>query len=137
MDVVLTRGDTEAVSKNRSMVRGDYRAIDLTFKQTDGTVWDITGWTIRLTIKDNPALADASAILQKTITTHPFPSLGMAQIPILPANTIAVEPGEYFHDIQVEIPAAGFAEIYTIERGRFAIGWGATGTYGTAGTAGT
>jgi len=83
---------------NFKIPRGDDQDLALEFTEND-VVKDITGWTIYFTLKKNIDDPDASAVLKKDITTHTDPTQGKTEIPILNAETDALE-GIYFYDIQ-------------------------------------
>ena len=111
--------------KRLSLIRGDSQTYTLTFKGgTSGTLFDITGWTVYFTLKENSDLPDSAASLQKILTagtngTTGFGTAGtsgIAVITILPADTGNLVPTAYDFDIQVRTAAS---EVYTVLKGKF------------------
>lgn len=83
-------------------IRGDTRVININCVDTDGvTPLDITGGTVYMTLNSsNSPTDDSGAALQKIQTSHIAPSLGQTSITILPADTTALTPGNYYYDVQ-------------------------------------
>jgi hypothetical protein len=87
------------------------------------------------TLKTNYALPDTEASLQKIITTFSDTTsgtTGIASIPVLPEDTVNLDPGEYDFDIAVRTAAN---ETYTVLRGKLDLNYDVTRSAGTAGTA--
>jgi hypothetical protein len=121
-----------------SLVRGDTYVRTLYFTKADGTVQDISGWTIWFTLKKNWQLPNSEASLLKTITSHIDAANGKSVLTLLPADTQNLDPGDYDFDIQVlaNTGTSGTAsEIYTLLIGQFELKYDVN--KGTAGTAGT
>ena len=105
-----------------SLVRGDSQTYTLTFKQSSGVVYDITGWTVYFTLKENTDLPDSAASLQKVLITGAGTNgfgtagtAGIATVTLLPADTSSLTPQVYDFDIQVRTAAA---EVYTVLKGK-------------------
>ena len=87
------------------------------------------------TLKTNWSLPDTQASVQKIVTTFSDTTggtSGVAAIPILPTDTVDLDPGEYDFDIAVRTAAN---ETHTVMRGKFDLEYDVTRTAGTAGTA--
>ena len=118
-----------------SLVRGDSQTYTLTFNHADQTPYCIKNWVVFFTLKTNPDLPDAQASLQKIVTSFSDSTggtSGVAIIPLLPADTVNLDPGEYDFDISVCTAAN---EVYTVMIGKFDLGYHVTHSSGTAGTA--
>jgi hypothetical protein len=91
-----------------SMIRGDSRKINATFLQSDGvSPIDITGGKVYFTVNtDNTPDSDATASLQKTVTSHTAPTLGQTTVSLAPSDTSSLTAGTYFYDAKL-IEAGG------------------------------
>ena len=121
--------------KRLSLVRGDSDNYGVTFKQKDGTLYNIKNWVVFFTLKTNIDLPDSQASLQKIITTFSDTTSGTsgsANIPIVPADTINLSIGEY--DFDIAVCTAPNSESFTVLRGKFDLEYDVTKTTGTAGT---
>lgn len=88
---------------NLTHYRGDTLSRLITITNSDGTAFNLTGYTAFFTIKnisDNSA-DDSSAILAKNWTTHSDPVNGKT---ILTATSteMAIDEGTYKYDIQIK-----------------------------------
>jgi len=80
--------------------RGDTKVYNLTFKDGDGVVIDITGWVILMTFKVSPHDADAEAAVQETaVLTNP--TAGEARVTLSYEVTDDLL-GRYFYGIQAK-----------------------------------
>ena len=122
--------------KRLSLIRGDSQTYTLTFKQSDGTVYNIKNWAVFFTVKTNWELADSEKSVQVITTTFAgttgSAAAGIAIINLVPTDTVDLEPGEYDYDIAVR---TNNNETYTVLRGKLDIEYDVTRTAGTAGTA--
>lgn len=85
------------------LVRGDDDAISVAFTNEDGSVIDITGFTIRFTVDPSKNRTDDSGVLlQKDVTAHTDAVNGETSIEISDADygVEALKVGRYFYDIQ-------------------------------------
>ena len=120
--------------KRLNLTRGDSANYGVTFKQSDGTLYNIKNWSITFTLKTNRDLPDSQASLQKTVTTFSDTTSGTsgsANIPLVPADTNNLIPGEYDFDIAV---CTNLGEQYTVLKGKLDLEYDVTRTAGTAGT---
>jgi len=118
-----------------SLVRGDSQTYTLLIKNAAGTPYCLKNWVVFFTLKTNPSLPDSAATLQKIVTTFADTTAGtsgIATIPLLPADTVDLEPMEYDFDIAVRTSSN---ETYTVLKGKFELEYDVTRTAGTAGTA--
>lgn len=94
-----------SLTRLNDIYRGDDKAYTIHFKDQDSVDVDITGWTIRFTLKKNIDNSDEDAKIKKDITTHTDPTHGKTLL-ILSNTDTNLTPGKYYYDIQVE-DAAG------------------------------
>jgi len=79
------------------------KTLNLVFKDSAGDPIDITGWTIRFTVKEEFDLEgnDTKALIKKDITIHSDPTNGETSIPITNVDN-TVEPQLYKYDIKFD-----------------------------------
>ena len=87
------------------IIRGDDSSINTTFKNSDGTAFNITGYTVLFTVKkecdiDVVDTTDTKALIKKTVTSHSSPTTGQTIIPLTSADTNQL-PGIYYWDLQL------------------------------------
>lgn len=87
------------------IIRGDDETIDAVFKHSDGTVFDITGYTVFFTVKkeceiDVSDSMDATAVIKKSVVNHTAPTLGQTKITLNSTDTNQA-PGIYYWDLQL------------------------------------
>lgn len=99
---------------NYEVERGDTFCEQLSFVYvTTGLPVDITGWTIFFTIKKRKTDTDSQAVVSKTITNIPNPTLGVYVLEV-PASELDTLQGVYYYDFQIKLTSG---EIYTLARG--------------------
>jgi hypothetical protein len=83
------------------LVRGNTRAINVTFKQKDGTPYDLTGGSVfcAFTTDKDPSDDTDAAINITPITSFTNPTLGQSRI-VLSATQTRIAPNTYFVGIQ-------------------------------------
>lgn len=121
-----------------TLTRGDNQTYTLTFKESDGTLYDISGWTIYFTLKQNKDDTDAQAVLQLILTAGAADSdhfgvlgaTGVGTITLLPVDTTNLTPMEYDFDIQVR---TNLNAVYTVLKGKLDLGYDVSRS-STAGT---
>lgn len=107
------------------MSRGDTFELDISLKDADGAAWDLTGATVRSTIKKALADTDAVALSQIDSTGASTPTGGSVTVTAAtgeinlrhpPAATRALEAAatKVYYDVQVEL-ADG--RIFTVDWG--------------------
>ena len=84
------------------IIRGDTISLPITIKDSDGVAIDITGATVFFTIKSDETLADTSASVSKTVTSHPAPASGQTTVELDPTDTEDLTAGIYYWDIQIK-----------------------------------
>ena len=101
------------MSKRLKLIRGDTRNIQVTFKDTDGSVLDITDCTVFFTVNasDNP-LTDVDAVISKEVTAHTDAEAGISTIELTSSDT-EVTPGSYYYDIQLKDTANAILSSYS------------------------
>lgn len=124
-----------AVVQKLTLNRGNSQVYSIAFKKTDGTPYCIKNWVVFFTVKTDYSLPDSQASLQKIITTFSDTTSGtsgIANIPLLPADTVNLPLGDYYYDIKV---CTSSNEDYTVLKGKFKLDYDVTNSIGTAGTA--
>src|SRR5687768_6478528 len=81
--------------------RGDDVSFEMTFREEDGTAYDITGMTVFFTMKRKFSDADADALISKTVTSHSDPTAGETTVALSNSDT-TVTPGKYPYDLQIK-----------------------------------
>jgi len=122
--------------KRLSLTRGNSHTYGVTFKKSDGTLYNIKNWVLKFTLKTNWDLPDSEASLQKIVTAFSDTTSGTsgsAQISLIPTDTSSLDVGIYDFDIAVTTDTAN--EFITVMKGKFDLEYGVTETPGTAGTA--
>lgn len=102
-------------------IRGDDDNIKVTFKDADGAVVDITGYTVFFTVKLREDLYDTddtNAKISKKITVHSDPTNGETTIKLTSTDTAISSNAEYYYDIQLK---SSTGDISSIDRGNFVI----------------
>lgn len=84
-----------------SIKKGNDRNLAATVTNAAGAAVDITGWSVRFTVKKIDTDPDSSAVINKLITAFDTPTAGIMNIPIDGADTDTTDPGHYFFDIRV------------------------------------
>jgi len=83
-----------------SIVAGDDRTFSVTVTDSDGTSRDITGWTLRVTVKERKTDPDSDAVITKDITSHSAPTDGATEFTFTSSETSDLN-GSYYYDIQI------------------------------------
>ena len=87
-------------------IRGDDVQLNLAITDADGLPFDITGYTVFFTLKDNNSDDDdTNALIEKEVTSHVDAELGETAIVLDNTDTDGIEPGTYFYDIQLKSPS--------------------------------
>jgi len=106
-------------TQNLTLVRGDDKLYRLTFKDSNNTALDITGYTLFMTIKPSATddLSDTSAVVAKTVTSHLDPTAGVSTINLSNTDTNELL-GTYLYDIQLKDTDA---KITTLLKGSYTV----------------
>lgn len=108
----------------RTLKRGDTFIFDITVKnQVTGLPLNITGWTLRFTVKQSKALEQRRASIYATtgveggliITNAPG---GAARVTVPAADTALLRAGRYVYDVEV---TDTFGVVSTIEDGQLVV----------------
>lgn len=109
------------VNKITMFIRDD-RTLSVSVNTDDGTPVDLTGAKLWFTVKERSSDTDLQALISKknleaggsdTQIKVISASTGKAEIYIVPADTLSVNPGTYLYDIQVTLANT---KTYTITR---------------------
>lgn len=86
------------------LIQGDDESLTVTFKDEDGAVIDITGYTVFFTMKKRPDddSDDSDAPIKKTVTSHSDPTNGETIIYLTSAETAVLEARRYVYDLQLK-----------------------------------
>lgn len=95
----------------RRIYRGDDRSLEVTVKYPNGSVKDITGWTIFYMVKKQKTDSDADAVIDKTITTHTDPSNGVTVVE-LTDNDTDIDIGIYHEEVQTKDTSGKIQTVY-------------------------
>lgn len=81
-------------------VRGDTPTITVTIVDVNDDIFDLTGYTVQFTLKENVNDANANAAIAPATMTVDDPEIGVATITLTYTQT-DLAPGIYWYDIQV------------------------------------
>ncbi len=95
------------MSNTLRIFRGDTRLITIpvTLKST-GAVFDLSGYSVTLTVKKNLSMDDTDAIIQKKLASVSSPELGVISIQLTKSDTNK-DPGNYKYDVEIENTTTG------------------------------
>jgi len=96
--------------KEIEIIRGDTPAFTINVTDNGGDAFDLTSYSMRMTVKRNKADTDTNAIIGPKIATIASPTTGIGVITLSSTDT-DVDPGEYLYDIQIN---NGSSNVYTI-----------------------
>ena len=102
------------------LIRGDDATLSVTFKDQNGAVIDLTGYTIYFNVKKEKDLSidtDTPAVISKKITVIPNPNLGIVAITIGHAET-NLPIGIYAWDLQLK---SGSGLITSTQKGQLEV----------------
>lgn len=102
-----------------TMTRGDSQDYVATFRDANGALYDVNGWTAILVVKEDPA--DVTPVIEKSVTVSESPSLGTATIPLLPADTESLEVKGYWFKLKVLTNTTSPSPVYTVLKGTFTL----------------
>lgn len=106
-----------------SVTRGDTRTITVTVTDSDSVIFNLTGYTMKMSVKKNKDDPDSEAIFTSTATIS-TPATGVGVFGLTVANTTQT-PGDYWYDVQ--IATASSTSVYTvITPTKFTIGYDIT-----------
>ncbi len=100
---------------NLTITRGDTLVHRITVKNTDETAKDITGATVRYTVRERTY--DGTQVLQKTVGSGivlTTPASGILDVTLLNADTSALSPGlTYVYDCELTLSG----QVQTVQSG--------------------
>ena len=95
-----------------TMYRGDTNAITVAVTNEDGTAFDLTGYTMRLTVKDKSADPDTEALIQKTgVIADPVTGIGIIN---LETSDTDLDIKEFIYDVQITSTTTNYTVIKDI-----------------------
>jgi len=83
-----------------SIVAGDDRTYSINITDRNDEPRDISGWTIRVTLKERKTDTDSDAVIKKDVTSHTAPTEGQTEFSFTSTETKGLD-GTYFYDIQI------------------------------------
>ncbi len=87
------------------LYQGDYQVIDIEINDENGSDLDLTGKTIRLTVKEDHDEDDENALIELTTDNGGIAlvaaTLGTCQAYVLATHTRGLTPKNYVYDIKV------------------------------------
>ena len=92
-----------------SITKGDTYNFTVTVKDSNGVIFDLTGYNMVLTVKDDISVADSAAVIT-SMATIASPTSGIGAFTLTPSDT-DVTVGSYSYDIQI---SDGANNVYTI-----------------------
>lgn len=109
------------ISETITIVRGDDHEHEITFVDVDDstgieTPLDLTGATVALTVKKNPADPQSKAIFSVSTATHTNAAQGETKIVLTPTETSI--SGEFYYDLQITFPNG---KIKSVNKGKYII----------------
>ena len=89
--------------------KGDTKTIQVTVKDADGVVLDLTSYTMLMTVKKTASLSDSAAAFQATAVIA-SPATGVGVFTLTHAQT-NITAGTYYYDVQIN---DGTTSVYTV-----------------------
>jgi len=105
----MSAASCTSASADVCWTRGDSGRLDVTVTQSDGTVYDLTGATLFLTVKNALTDADSAAVIRKEVTSHDAPEAGESHFDLL--TTDNATSGTRYYDVQLKDSSS---KIYTL-----------------------
>jgi len=84
---------------NLSVYRGDKKTWVLTIKDSEGQAFDLTDYTVTMTVKLNASDTDEDALIQKDAVLT-SPAAGICEIRLFHVDT-EQDPRQYLYDVQI------------------------------------
>lgn len=82
------------------IIRGDTTQFELTFRDKDGVLIDLSGSTVFFTVKRRINDLDVNAVIAKEISVFDDPEEGVAIVELSPEDT-DIRRGSYIYDVQL------------------------------------
>jgi len=92
-----------------TITKGDTYNFAVTVKDSDGVIFDLTGYTMSFTAKDSLTKTDAEADIS-SIATIENPESGVGSFALTPADT-TIDVKDYWYDVQI---SDGVNTVYTV-----------------------
>jgi len=97
-------------------IQGDTRTFTITVYDSDGSVYDLTDYTVRFTVKANKSTVDGSASISKTGTVTDAENEVFTVA--LTNDDTNIDAGIYYYDFQID---NGSSIVKTVESGIFQV----------------
>ena len=97
------------MNKLNDFFRGDTVPLHFTFRQENGTLINLTGARIRMTLKADP-LASEFALQKDAVISNQSTNTGEALLTLTPTNT-EITPGRYYYDVEYKTAAGNITTI--------------------------
>jgi len=125
-------GSPGIVTNELVVVRGQSKKWLLTVTDEDGVAYSLESGEVRMSVKKDEK-ADKAGIYKVSTDTDEIEivtpqtdegNTGKAYIYLKPADTIALEPGDYWYDVWVKNAAGDWSPV--VKKARFTIEWSIT-----------
>jgi len=103
-------------SNSLEVYRGDSATVSITITDSDGDAFNLTSYTLRLTVKVNARDTNDNAIIGPISGSITDAASGTATFPLTTSNT-DVESGSYTYDVEI----VSGASTYTVVKSSFKI----------------
>jgi hypothetical protein len=100
-----------------TIFRRDTQTIKVTITDSDGSVFNLTGYDTWFTVKKNPTDADAKAVIGPIAGSSTGPTTGVCEFALSVTDT-NVSAGTYYFDVQIN---DGTTDVKTVAYGRIVI----------------
>jgi len=92
-----------------TITKGDTHNFTVTVKDSDGVIFDLTGYAMTFTVKDDLTKTDAEADISSTAIIE-TPESGVGSFTLTPADT-TIDIKDYWYDVQI---SNGANAVYTV-----------------------
>lgn len=99
-----------------SIFRGDTQTITITVTDSDDTVFNLTDYTMKMSVKTNKTDPDISSVISSTATIA-APATGVGVFSLSTTDT-TVDAGNYFYDVQIN---NGIIDVKTVISSTFIV----------------
>lgn len=99
------------------MLQGDTFKWDITVTDTDGSIFDLTGFNVRGMMRERYTDTNPAETFACSVTSIPN---GTVRVSLTAAETAALSKGLYYYDIEIYTSDV-VPEVYKIYRGRISV----------------
>jgi hypothetical protein len=104
------------MGRTLKQIQGDTKTFTVTVYDSDGSLYDLTGYTVRFTVKDDKDTVDGSASISKTGNVTDAEN-GVFTVSLTNTDT-NITAGIYYYDFQID---NGSSIVKTVESGIFQV----------------